>query len=397
MRIAIVGIRGIPGRYGGFETFVENLAPNLVSAGHEVTVFNRGTKGTRLENYLGVSIKTIPTLRNKFLDTIVHTSLALVYVALHSRHFDVALVCNVGNSPVAWLPRLRGIPVVLNVDGLEWQRKKWPVVAKWYLRWCEKVATYTANQLVTDALVIQEYYRERYRHNTTMIPYGAQVDWRRTPLDRGFLGTIGLEPKKFFLYVSRLEPENNADLVIKAFLQAGSKFGDYKLAVVGDAPYATGYKEQLLRLARRDQRIVMPGGIYGAGYQILQRNAVAYIHATSVGGTHPALVEGMAHGNTVLYYGSKENVEVAGDCGVVYHDVESLASLLDAVAKGNIDVERYGKMARERVATTYSWNVITKQYEDLFRAARHGKVRLDAREQARNEPVGSTARSEKTS
>ena len=376
MRIAITGIRGIPGRYGGFETFVEHLAPALVGAGHEVLVVNRPHYRLSAPTYKGVDIVTLPTVHNKFLDTFVHTWLALMFITARRNPVDIVLVCNVGNSPVAWLPRIRGIPVVLNVDGLEWQRKKWPAVAKWYLRHCEWIATHTATRVVTDARVIQRYYAEHFRCDSTMIPYGALAETELYPSDHQSLRAMRLESGKYFLYVSRLEPENNAAMVIEAFQRAAQGLHGIKLALVGDAPYGDRYKAGLHALAQGEDRIVMPGGIYGDRYHLLQRHTLAYIHATSVGGTHPALIEGMAHGNIILLYHTPENAEVAGDGAIPFTDAESLASLLVRVAEDPMAFTDYRQIAADRARRIYSWPVVTKQYEALFRAVIGGQPRL---------------------
>lgn len=380
MRIAIVGIRGIPGRYGGFETFVEQLGPALVKAGHSVEVFNRPQYRWEQPTYRGVTIRTVATVQNKFLDTLVHTLLSLVIITFRRELPEVVLICNVGNSPLAWLPRVRRIPVVLNVDGLEWQRRKWPAIAKWYLLACERLAPWTANALVTDAHVIRRYYLSRYHVTTEMIPYGAHVETTVGPNDEKFLASMGLRPKKYFLYVSRLEPENNADMVVDAFQRAGEGLlDDLRLAVVGDAPYASRYKARLQRLINGSPRIVQPGGIYGEGYQILQRNALAYVHATSVGGTHPALVEGMAHGAVVLVYETVENIEVAGDCALVFRDAASLADAMIRIGKTPTLFDGYRKRAIEHVTATYSWGRIAQQYESLFLSLTRQKMRFDGR------------------
>lgn len=375
MRIAITGIRGIPGRYGGFETFVEHLAPALVDAGHEVLVVNRPRYRPSAATYKGVDIVTLPTIHNKFLDTFVHTWLALMFITARRNPVDVVLVCNVGNSPVAWLPRIRGIPVVVNVDGLEWQRQKWPVLAKWYLRHCEWVVTHTATRVVTDARVVQRYYAEHFGCDSTMIPYGAMAETSSYPSDYESLRMMGLESGNYFLYVSRLEPENNAVMVIEAFQQAARDLHGIKLALVGDAPYGDRYKEGLYKLVQHDDRILMPGGVYGDGYHLLQRHALAYIHATSVGGTHPALIEAMAHGNIILLYHTPENVEAAGDTALRFTDGESLASLLVQVAENPTAFADYRKVAADRAERVYSWPAVTKQYEALLRAVTGAKIR----------------------
>ena len=365
MRIGVLGIRGIPGRYGGFETFAEQVATRLVSKGHEVVVFNRGRR-MGVSSYRGVEIRTLPAIMRKTLETPSHTCLSLLNAVKDVRRFDVLLVCNVGNSPLLWLARRANLPVVLNVDGLEWQRKKWSAVAKAYLRWAERVAAASEIDIVTDARVIQRYYKERYGRETRMIVYGATGD--RTPHseDRVFLERCGLHAGKYFLYVSRLEPENNARMVIEAFSKTLEELPLMQLAVVGDAPYAGVYKRSLEKLACRDGRVVMTGAIYGVGYQVLQRNALAYVHATEVGGTHPALVEGMAFGNCVLVLDTPENCEVAGSSALTFSTSQALSRLMRDVGTGRIRVEEWGSLAMEHARESYSWDAVASEYEELL-------------------------------
>ena len=181
--------------------------------------------------YHGVHLKVLPTIRHKYFDTIIHTFLS----ALHAlpRRYDAALICNAANAPFASILRLTGTPVALNVDGLEHKRKKWNAIARRYYLMAEKLATVLPNEMVTDARVIQEYYLARYRVESTMIAYGAEVERRPDPLVRRFR----VEPNRYVLYVSRLEPENNAHLVIEAFKRVRTA---HKLLIVGDAPWDRG-------------------------------------------------------------------------------------------------------------------------------------------------------------
>src|ERR1044071_2506393 len=177
MRIAILGTRGIPASYGGFETFAEHLSTRLVARGHEVTVYCRAHYiSPRQLEYQGVRLRVLPTIRHKYFDTVVHAFLSAVDAA--PRRYDAALICNAANAPFAPILRLAGTPVAINVDGLEHKRKKWNWIARRYYRLAEKLATILPNETVTDAKVIQDYYLARYRAQSTMIAYGAEVERR---------------------------------------------------------------------------------------------------------------------------------------------------------------------------------------------------------------------------
>ena len=283
MRIAILGTRGIPANYGGFETFAEHLSTRLVARGHQVTVYCRAHYvSPRQIEFQGVRLKVLPTIRHKYLDTVVHSFLSALHAA--PGRYDAALICNAANAPFATILRATRTPVALNVDGLEHKRKKWNWIGRKYYLLAERLATILPTETITDAKVIQEYYLARHHAASTMIAYGAEVERRVDPSVRRWR----VEPNRYVLYVSRLEPENNAHMVIEAFKRVRTA---HKLLIVGDAPYAHEYIKDLKERARGDKRIVFTGFVFGRDYRTLQQNAYCYIHATEVGGTHPALLE----------------------------------------------------------------------------------------------------------
>src|SRR5271166_774612 len=193
MRIALLGTRGIPARYGGFETFAEELSTRLAARGHSVTVYCR--ERYAVSNYRGVSLVYLPTIRHKYLDTLAHTFLSTLHLIF--RRADAGLYCNAANACFTPLARLSGIPVALNVDGIERKRKKWNRLARaWYLV-SEWLSTFCPTAVITDALAIQNYYRERYRKESVFIPYGAEVG---KVSGRAALARLGLEAGNYFLY-----------------------------------------------------------------------------------------------------------------------------------------------------------------------------------------------------
>jgi glycosyltransferase involved in cell wall biosynthesis len=366
MRIVILGTRGIPASYGGFETFAEHLSTRLVARGHEVTVYGRAHYvSPRQLEYHGVRLKVLPTIRHKYFDTVVHSFLSAVH-AISSR-FDAALICNAANAPFAPILRLTGTPVAINVDGLEHQRKKWGWLGRRYYLAAERLATILPNVMVTDAQVIQDYYLARYNAKSEMIAYGSEVE--RRP-DRAAVRRWRAEPNRYVLYVSRLEPENNAHLVIEAFKKVRTA---YRLLIVGDAPYAHDYISDLKARARGDKRIVFTGFVFGQDYRALQQNAYCYVHATEVGGTHPALLEAMGYGNCVLTLATPENIEAVGDAGIPYADELDLTEKLQRVLRDGSLVQSYRNRAQIRVQRYYDWERVVDQYEQLF-ADMTGKV-----------------------
>jgi glycosyltransferase involved in cell wall biosynthesis len=354
MDLAILGTRGIPARYGGFETFAEELSTRLAARGHRVTVYCRQRHPE--PEYRGVALRYVPTLRHKYFDTIAHTFLSSVDLLF--RRPEVALYCNAANALFTFLPRLAGIPVALNVDGIERKRRKWNRLARgWYLL-SEWLATFCPNRVVSDAKSIAAYYGRRYGKATDFIPYGAEVGKVETT---GVLKQLGIEPGRYLLYVSRMEPENNALLVREAFERVAT---DLKLVLVGDAPYA----EEYIRRVRdtSDRRVILPGAIYGRGYHELTSHCFAYIHATEVGGTHPALIEAMGRGALALYLDTEENAEVAGGAGIPF-TAGTLSAVLESVlSMGDTERVVWRARAAERVRECYSWDAVTDAYEKLL-------------------------------
>lgn len=357
MKIAILGTRGIPANYGGFETFAEQLGSRMAARGHDVTVYCRRHYSVEgAAEYKGVRLVVLPTIRHKYFDTVVHTFLSVLHAAW--RGFDVILICNAANSLFAFWPRLFGTPTLVNVDGLERKRKKWNWIGRGYYRLSEWLSTFLPTAIVTDAKVIQDYYATRYHKQSEMIAYGAEVARRADP-ER--LQRFGLRPDQYVLYVSRLEPENNAHLVIEAY--RGVKT-DRPLVIVGGAPYAKDYIDGLKSTS--DRRVLFTGFVFGEDYRALQQNAYCYVHATEVGGTHPALIEAMGAGNCALTLKTPENIEVIGEAGIIYESVGDLTRQLQRVIDEPGVIGEYRRRAMARVLQLYNWEQITDLYEGLF-------------------------------
>lgn len=359
MRIALLGTRGIPANYGGFETFAEEISVRLAARGHEVTVYCRSHYAKPgLKRWRGVRLVVLPTIRTKHLDTPMHTLLSCLHLIADGA--DAAILCNGANAAFSHWPGLRGIPTVLNVDGLERKRRKWKRLGRAWYRLSERWATLCPDAVVTDARVIQRYYRDRHGLATPCITYGAPEGpaTGTAELDR-----FGVRPGEYFLYVSRFEPENNARLVVREFERSRT---DRRLLMVGDAPYAASYIREVK--ATGDPRILFPGAVYGEGYRQLQSHCLAYIHATEVGGTHPALVEAMGRRCAVLCLDTPENREVVGEAGLLFSPRPgSLLGRLhevDAAKAARLGAWRSAAFAEARAR--YDWESAADAYELLL-------------------------------
>ncbi len=362
MKIAILGTRGIPASYSGFETCVEQLGQRLVQRGHQVTVYCRTHHIIYPgQTYKGMRLVKLPTLANKYLDTIVHSFISSIH-ALPQR-YDIALYFIAGNSSVTWIPRLVGTKTVLNVDGLDWKREKWPILAKKYIQFAEYLATFLPNAYVTDSRVVQAYYQDRFRSEPPYIPYGSEVE-NLPPGET--LTKYHLESLKYVLFVGRLVPENCAHHLVEAFKGLET---DLKCVIVGSAPYAEAYQDSLRALANGDPRIIFTGYIFGKGYHELGSNASIFVETSGVGGTHPALVEAMAFGNCIVVHNTSENLETIGDSGFSYNGkigAGDLRQVLKTLLSTPQMLEKYRKKATLRAQVCYTWEAVTDSYERLF-------------------------------
>lgn len=365
LRIALLGSRGIPAAYGGYETFFEELSWRLAERGHDVTVYCRSQYTPRdMTSHRGAHLVVLPTWRTKHLDTPVHTLLSSLHTWRH--RYDAALLVNGANALFVPLLRLGRLPTALHVDGIEKQRSKWGAFGRFVYSTSERLACRLPNLLVTDAEVIEEHYLERYGARSVMIPYG--VDPAHEPAGE-VLQRLGLTSRRYFLYVSRFEPENNPHRVAEAYRQVP---GDVPLVMVGSAPYADDFIRSFQENA--DPRVQFPGAIYGAGYRELQSHALAYIQATEVGGTHPALVEAMGFGNCLVVNETPENVEVAGPDALYFdaHRSVTLAEQLRWILEHPDEVETKRRALAERARQQYSWEAVTDRYEQLFQELAEG-------------------------
>ena len=350
MKIGLLGTRGIPASYSGFETCVEELGQRLVQRGHDVTVYCRIPHITYPGHiYKGMSLVKFRTIHNKYLDTLFHSLISSLHAL--TRRYDVALYFIAGNSPVTWLPRLVGSKSVLNVDGLDWKRDKWPRLAKRYIRLAEYWATRLPNAYVTDSRVVQAYYGDRYGSRPPFIPYGSDV----IPVQPGrYLQQLGLDPRRYLLFVGRLVPENCAHHLVEAFNGLPT---DMKCVIVGDAPYADDYIAALKGTA--GPNVLFTGYLFGAGYRELCSHAYLFIETSAVGGTHPALIEAMAFGNCVVVNGTPENRETIGDAGFAYDGGQGavgLRALLEHLLSAPGVVDEYRRKAQLRAQAEYSWS-----------------------------------------
>lgn len=367
MKIAILGSRGIPHTYSGYEAFIGEVGPRLVERGHDVVVYCRSLLfRERPKTYKGVQLIYLPNFETKTLGTLTHTALSMVDVM--SRKADVIFVVNVVNAFNCILPRLFGKRVAINVDGLDWKRGKWGWLGKTYFYLNAKyVGRICPRGIVTDAREMQRIYWEEFQTPSVSIAYGANIEKSEEP---AIVRKYGLEPNEYYLIASRLVPENNADLIVRAFEKVKST---RKLAIAGNANYRSEFVDRLKQT--KDQRVVFLGHVGSPEHvKELHCNAYGYVHGHSLGGTNPALLKALGYGNCVLALGTAFNREVVQDYGILFdNNDDDLAKKLQWVEDHPEIAEGYRLRAPRRILEAYTWEKITDQYEELFQELASGQ------------------------
>jgi glycosyltransferase involved in cell wall biosynthesis len=362
MRIAMIGLKALPPRYGGFETAADEISRRLVRLGHEVIVYNRsGESDYPSDDYAGVKLVTLPTIRSKNLSAITHAFLCTIHVLFH--RVDVVHYFITGTTLFAPLVRLRGMKTVCSVDGTDWQRKKWGRFARWYLRFSEQLAVWFCNGLIGDSPEVVRYYRQKFGAELMLSTYGTR---QSKAVGKTYLSRFGLVERDYILFVGRLVPENNVHQLLAAY--AGVQT-DKKLVIVGDDPWGRTYLSSLKATA--DPRVIFTGGVYGEGYEELQQHAYLFVLPDEVGGTHPSLVEAMGFGNCVLVNDTESNLSVVADCGFSYRGAtghKDLQMQLQHLIDNPHLVQEYRAKALARALATYRWEDVVSQHQELYMA-----------------------------
>ncbi|NHD17215.1 MULTISPECIES: DUF1972 domain-containing protein [unclassified Actinopolyspora] len=358
MRVAMLGTRGVPARYGGFETCVEEVGGRLARMGHEVTVYCRDRGAERTTEHRGMRLVRLPALRRKSLETLSHTGLSVGH-ALRERP-DVALVFNAANAPFLPLLRARGIPVATHVDGLEWKRAKWAGAGARYYRAAESLAVRWSDALISDSRGIQHYYAERFGVKSDYIPYGAPV---LDTVGADGLAEYGLRAGEYHLMVARFEPENHLGLAVAGYLRSGAR---HPLVIVGTAPYSDAYTARVRKLADGGSGVRLVGAVWDQRtLNQLYANALTYVHGHSVGGTNPSLLRAMGAATSVSAFDVEFNREVLGPHGAYFTDAESLAECFDRAEERPQDTLDRGRAQVAELAEHYDWDLVARGYAEL--------------------------------
>ncbi|MBJ7258772.1 MAG: WecB/TagA/CpsF family glycosyltransferase [Chthoniobacterales bacterium] len=358
--IAFLGSRGVPARYSGFEVVVQELGKRLAARGHEVTVYNRLPQfGPPQPVWEGMHIIGLPTIPTKSLDTIVHTTISM-FDAMR-RKYDIIYLCGVGNAILGRLARAAGMKVIINVDGADFRRKKWRGFARSWLQKSERWAIDSADCVIADSSTIADRYERNYGVRPEHLSYGLTV--RDEPVRCGELERWNLRPDGYFLYVSRLTPENEAAMLLEAYRQVPDPL---PLVIVGDDPYEHAYKRELRALAT--DRVIFTGPRFADAYVELSQNARAFVMPATIEATRLVLLDQLGMGKAIIYHDCAATREVLGEAGIPFGPRDAVKALAAKLAWAGENPEacaQAGRKARGR-AEKFRWENVLARYEEIF-------------------------------
>lgn len=366
MKIAIIGIRGIPFVYSGFEAFSEQFAYKMTKKNHQLTVYCRSNYfKNRITNYKGISLVYLPTIKSKSWETLIHSFLSTIHACFS--HYDIVYYLGVASTVFSLIPRFFGIKTVVNIDGLDWKREKWSFFGKIFLLLSEWLSLFFPSKTITDSFFIKNYYKNKYHKEIDCIPYGYfQTKSKKNQLLKNFK----LKKQEYFIWVGRIVPDNHLEEAVNAFIKLKTKL---KLLVVGDNLYQSAYQNKINKISnqRAGLRIIFTGFLNHDDCVYLMKNSFAYIETKRSGGTHPSLIDAMASGCLIISNNHPANQSIIRQAGFYYdrnhHAAKNLFLLLKKIISTNkTSLSKKRSIVKKIAKKNYQWNKIIKQYEDMF-------------------------------
>lgn len=363
MKIAILGSRGYPFVYSGYETFIKELSERLVKHYNvEITVYcHKNLFKQKPKTVNGINLVYVPTVQSKSLSQLVHSFQSFIHASLSS--YDIVFAVNSANGPFGWIPRIFGKKTCINVDGLEWLRPKWKGLGAKYFYWASKLSTRTFNKIINDSDAMRNFYLNEFQKDSTVIAYGANI---RHSQDASLIKTYSLESDGYYLIVGRLIPDNNADLIVKEFVKSNSS---KKLVIVGDVPYKDTYAENIKKV--EDDRVVFTGYVTDQNILAeLYHNCFCYLHGHEFGGTNPTMLKALAYGCGIIALDTPFTREMLNEDihGVYFSkENESLRNTIESIESNLEKIAELRRSSRKRIEEKYTWELITEQYYLFFK------------------------------
>jgi len=361
LRIAIIGSRGYPYVYSGYETFVKELSERLVKQNIDVTVYcHKNLFKESPPQVNGINLVYIKTIEKKSLSQFIHSFQSILNACF--LNYDIILVVNSANGPFGLISKVFRKKTAINVDGLEWLRPKWKGLGAKYFYWASKLSTKFYNEIITDSFEMAKIYKKEFNADSTVIAYGANIRYSSKP---ELIKKWDLEKNDYYLIVGRLVPDNNADLIVNEFVKSDSK---KKLVIIGDVPYQDEYAAKIKKV--EDDRILFTGYVNDQDELAeLYHNCFAYFHGHEFGGTNPTMLTAMAYGCAVIALDTPFTREMCdNEKHAIYFTKEMgyLKRIIEEVEKNDSIINSLKAISRNRIAENYTWEKITNQYISLF-------------------------------
>ncbi len=362
LKIAIIGSRGYPHVYSGYETLVKELSERLVKSGHHVRVYCHSSlfkKKPRLVN--GIELVYTPSTNSKFFSQLYNSFFSFIHVCFSK--IDVVLVVNSANGPFGLITKLFQVPTAINVDGLEWLRPKWKGLGSIYFKWASKMATIFYDQIINDSDEMRKVYLNLFKRESKVIAYGANISKSQ---NSNLITAWDIKKREYYLVIGRLIPDNNADLIIKGFFKSNSK---KKLVIVGDVPYKDSYASNLKKI--KDSRLIFTGYVKDKDLLAeLYHNCYVYIHGHEFGGTNPTMIKAMAYGSAILALDTIFNQEMLqkDKFGLYFKkEILSITNMIDYCEKESILIDKFRKESVNGITKKYNWDCVASEYLEVFK------------------------------
>ncbi|MDC0117458.1 DUF1972 domain-containing protein [Flavobacteriaceae bacterium] len=359
--ISIIGVKGYPYVYGGYETFVKQISERLIK-NYNITVYcHRGLFSNRPKNVNGINLIYLPSIETKILSQPIHSFFSIIHACFSKS--DIILVVNSANGPFGLLTKLFRIPTAINVDGLEWLRPKWKGLGSVYFKWASKMATLFYDQIINDSDEMRKVYLDLFKRDSKVIAYGADIRKSEFP---DLINEWNLKKREYYLVIGRLIPDNNADLIIKGFLKSSSK---KKLVIVGDVPYKDSYASDLKNMVNK--RLIFTGYVKDQNILAeLYHNCYVYAHGHEFGGTNPTMIKAMAYGCAILALDTVFNQEMLqnGKFGIFFKkELLSITNMIDYCEKEKLIIDKFRSESVNGITKKYDWDFVTSQYLEVFK------------------------------
>lgn len=361
MKIAVLGIRGLPANYSGFETCAEHVTKDWAAQGHHVLVYCRGKSAKNGRNsYNNCELKYAFCIKSKYFETLSHTFFSIIHLILLERKFEYVHLYNAGNAIYLPILKLFGKKCIVSVDGLEWKRDKWGSLAKIMFKMGEQCAAKWADKVIVDNAVVEKYYRDKYSIRPKLIAYGAKLlDTGDKETEQKVLQKYSLVGKKYFIFVGRLVPEKGVHNLVSVYKRLET---DLPLVIIGDDYNGGEYRDSLFKFQTKNIKFL--GFKYGEEYECLLKNSLMYVSASTLEGTSPSLLAAMGAGVCTLVNGIEENRSAIGDAGYFFknNDMISFYEQWSKLIRNRQEIFSMAEKGKEYVCNRYSWNTIAKEY-----------------------------------